>query len=143
MAPCTLKETDEFGTSITCVILVNLKSFVNIDLKKRYNSVENRCLCGFVNMFTSLCIMTNLYVLLTVLWTLIHAQLNLVQTMESVSNLLVEALDAPAPQAGLENAVICVSCVSFYARTSRWQERGLAHKMTFSGLLLLLISILC
>ena len=69
-------------------------------------------LCGFVNIFTSLCIMTNLYVFLTVLWTLIHAQLNLVQTMESVSNLLVEALDAPAPQNGLENAVICVSCAS-------------------------------
>ena len=81
--------------------------------------------------------MTNLHVFLTVLQTLIHAQLNLVQTMEPVSILLVEVLDVPALPDGLENAVTFVSSTSLCPRISRLQERCRNNNTTFSRLVTL------
>jgi len=72
--------------------------------------------------------MTNLRVFPTVLQTLIHAQLNLVQTMEPVSVLSVEALDVSALLDGLENAVIFVSCTSLCACTTEQIARTMSEQ---------------
>lgn len=50
---------------------------------------------------------------LTILQKLIHAQLNLVQTMEAVPIFPVEGSDATAQKNGLGNVVISVSYIFF------------------------------